>query len=94
MTILEKYNKSSKDKATKILNGAVARLEGMETTYSACFPYSTLADAAADFEKLNVEIESNKPVVKAVSVTMDEISSVSQGVFKSFFFHVEVTSGS
>jgi len=52
----------------------------METTYTACFPYSTLADAAADFEKLNVEIESNKPVLKAVSVTMDEISSVSQDI--------------
>jgi len=78
MTLLEKYNESSKEKATKILDGAIAKLEAMEATLAANFPHVSLSAASAEFKKLNVESGSNEPVSKAVSVTIDEISSVSQ----------------
>mmetsp|Transcript_3370 Transcript_3370/g.7727 ORF Transcript_3370/g.7727 Transcript_3370/m.7727 type:complete len:245 (+) Transcript_3370:104-838(+) len=80
MTLLEQYNKSSKDKATKILDGAIAKLQGMEATFATCFPHATLSSASAEFKKLNVESGSNEPVSKAVSMTIDEISAVSQDV--------------
>lgn len=79
MTLLEKYNKSSKDKATKILDGAVVKLEAMEATFATCFPHATLSAASAEFKKLNVESGTNEPVSKAISMTIDEISAVSQG---------------
>lgn len=93
MTIFKNYTKSSKDKATKILDSAVAKLEGMETTFSICFPHATLSAASAEFKRLNHEIGTNEPVSKAVSMTMDEISSILQGMFKSFIFIVDGTSG-
>ena len=83
MTLLEKYNKLSEEKATKILDGALAKLEAMETTFATCFPHATLSAASAEFKKLNVESGHNEPVSKAVSATIDEISAVSQGTLNS-----------
>lgn len=84
MSLLDQYNKSSMAKATKILDGAIAKLQGMEATVATCFPHPTLSAASAEFKKLNVESGSNEPVLKAVSITIDEISAVSQGVLSSF----------
>jgi hypothetical protein len=79
MTLLEKYHASSKDNAMKILDGAIGKLEKMEATFGDCFPYPGLSAASADFKTINVESGANEKVSKAVSTTLDEISSVSQG---------------
>ena len=83
MTLLEQYNKSSKDKATKILDDAIAKLQSMEATFANCFPHATLSAASTEFKTLNVESGVNEPVSNAVSMTIGEISAVSQGALNS-----------
>eukprot|EP00980_Cylindrotheca_fusiformis_P026139 scaffold15472_cov117-Cylindrotheca_fusiformis.AAC.3 len=78
MTLLEKYSKSSKDNAKKILDGAVPKLEKMEATFAQCFPYPSLSAASADFKANSVESGANEKVSNVVAVTMDEISALSQ----------------
>ena len=80
MTLLEKYNSSSKQNAAKIVDGAVDKLGKMEATFADCFPYPSLSAASADFKSIAVESGANDKVSKAVSMTMDEISSVAQGM--------------
>lgn len=59
----------------KILDGSIAKLEAMEATFSEVFPYASLSAASGDFKSA---VESNDKVSRAVTVTLDEISSVAQ----------------
>lgn len=63
----------------KILDGALGKIEKMEATFGACFPYPSLSAASADFKTINVESGTNEKVSTAVAMTLDEVSSISQG---------------
>lgn len=63
----------------KILDGAVPKLEQMEASFGANFPYPSLSAASADFKAANVASGANEKVSKAVASTLDEIAGVSQG---------------
>jgi Proteasome activator pa28 beta subunit len=62
----------------KILEDSPAKLEAMESTYAATFPFPSLSAASADFA--SSDITSNAKVMNAVTTTLDAIASVDQDI--------------
>jgi hypothetical protein len=62
----------------KILDGSPAKLEAMESTYAATFPFPSLSAASADFA--SSDVTSNEKVTNAVTTTVDAIASVDQDI--------------
>jgi hypothetical protein len=75
----------------KILDGSVGKLEAMEASFAEIFPYSTLSAASRDFASVDVTKATNEKVLKAVSMTLDSIYSVSQDVLSfETFLHLHI----
>jgi hypothetical protein len=62
----------------KILEGSLKKLEAMEASFAEIFTYPTLSSASAAFSASDITASSNETVSKAVSQTLDAISSVYQ----------------
>lgn len=61
----------------KVLDSSVAKLEGMEKSFSECFPYPSLSAASADFAGASTSA-ANEKVAKGVSLALDALASMSQ----------------
>ena len=74
---MQKYKTSAKENAMKVLDSSLSKLEGMESSFSAAFPYPSPSAAAADFA-VSATSASNEKVSSGVSLAMDALASMSQ----------------
>lgn len=61
----------------KVLDGSVSKLDSIETSFAAAFPYPSLSAASSDFGG-SVTMSSNDKVSKCVSLALDALASMSQ----------------
>ena len=58
----------------ELLDSSVGMVEGMQKTHADLFPFDSLSVASNDFQKF-ATVSTNDTVAKAVSVTLDQVST-------------------
>ena len=75
---IQKYRDSTKQNATKILDGSLTKLEALESSYASTFTFQSLSEASSSFA--SADVASNPTVSKAVATTLDAIASVDKDI--------------
>jgi len=94
MSLLKKYQSSSKDTAMKVLEDAVGKLEALEASFATAFPYSGVSAASKDFASDSsslIQSAVNPKVETSLQTALDGVSAISQDVTAiSTFIHLHI----
>lgn len=72
--MFKKFKNDSKSQAMELLDSSIGRVEEMEKVYSELFHYDKLSAASSDFKEF-ATLATNEKVSKAVTITLDVIST-------------------
>mmetsp|Transcript_7118 Transcript_7118/g.17374 ORF Transcript_7118/g.17374 Transcript_7118/m.17374 type:complete len:242 (+) Transcript_7118:184-909(+) len=81
MSLFKKFKNDSKSQAMELLDSSVGMAEEMQKMHSDLFPFGKLSLASSDFEKF-ATVSTNETVAKAVSATLDQVSTQSSVLSK------------
>ena len=82
---VQKSKNESKSEAMELLYSSVARVEEMQKIYSELFHYDKLSVASNDFKEF-ATIATNEKVARAVTTTLDQVSTQSTLLNKLDYF--------
>lgn len=85
MSLFKKFKNDSKSHAMELLDSSVSMVEEMQKLHSELFPHEKLSVASSDFEKF-ATVASNEKVAKAVTETLDQVSTQSNLLGKLDYF--------
>lgn len=85
MSLFKKFKTESKSQAMGLLDSSVARVEEMQKIYSELFHYDKLSLASNDFKEF-ATIATNEKVARAVTATLDQVSTQSTLLNKLDYF--------
>jgi hypothetical protein len=74
MSLFKKFKSDSKSQAMELLDSSLGMVEEMKKVHSELFHYDKLSDATNDF-KAFATVSANEKVGRAVTVTLDQVSS-------------------